>query len=786
MLQCLAVAVRPLRIKELAELLAFEFKAQGAVPKYRTDWRPNDQVEAVLSTFSSLISIVDDNDSRVVQLSHFSVKEFLMSDRVDSSFGDFSRYHVLPGPAHAILAQACLGFLLHLDGHVGEDIVKKFPLAEYAAKHWITHAQFEGVALRVRDGMETLFDCDKPHFAAWLGIHDIDEQSFGELPSKIPTPLYYSSLCGFSDLVEHLAIKHPQHVNAIGGWYEFPLRAALVGKHVRVVEILLDRGASGDIRGARDRTLLHEAIADVRMVKSLLDYGMDVNCQQDDLRTPLHLAASQGELGVAAELLKHKAKADPLDSRGNTPLHLLFEDKHRDVPDLARLLLEHGADVNRRDQDNNTPLHLAMGSWMYKCARILLEHGAEVNVGNNESKTPLHLLFENGYSDEEDLFDIARLLIEHGADVNIRAADEWAPLHWAAFDGRLSIASLLLEHGARVNAENEESEVPLLLVSRGNYNSDEQGSDVARLLLERNANVNAPAKNKWTPLHWAAFNGRLEITRLLLDHGANTNVGNDYGETPLHLVSASKNDSQHCVGITSLLLKCAADTNALDKGHATSLHWAAFKGRLEIARILLYHGANANAKNDQGETPLHLVSRGKCDSPEVGVLIVCLLLEHGADINARTKSKWTPLHSASFNGGLKIMTELLDKGANANAENDQGETPLHLVSRSNHIPEEQGVGIAELLLERGSDTKARDNDNTTPLQLARYRGKLDIARVLLDYDENADPESDKDPVSLYLGLEGEHFSVKEDFGVQPLVTEHNTESEEPVAPLHQA
>ena len=81
---------------------------------------------------------------------------------------------------------------------------------------------------------------------------------------------------------------------------------------------------------------------------------MDVDCQQDDLGTPLHLAASQGEIRVARELPEHKEISNPLENRGNTPPHLLFEDNDRDVSDLARLSLEHGADVNRRDQDNNT------------------------------------------------------------------------------------------------------------------------------------------------------------------------------------------------------------------------------------------------------------------------------------------------------------------------------------------------------------------------------------------------------------------------------------------------
>src|SRR6266702_7364576 len=242
LLQCLMVAIRPLRVEELAEVLAFEFDtAQRAVPRYRADWRPNDQVQAVLSTCSSLIAIVDYHGSQVVQFSHFSVKEFLMSDRLTSSLGDFSRYQINPGSAHTILAQACLGCLLHIGNRIGEESIKDFPLTKYAAQHWVTHAQFENVASRVKDGMESLFDCDKPHFAAWVGIHDIDE--FYLSSSTIPTPLYYSSLCGFSDLVQHLAMKRPQDVNAVGGRYDFPLLAALHGKHIQVAEILLKHGA---------------------------------------------------------------------------------------------------------------------------------------------------------------------------------------------------------------------------------------------------------------------------------------------------------------------------------------------------------------------------------------------------------------------------------------------------------------------------------------------------------------------------------------------------------------
>jgi hypothetical protein len=242
MLQCLAVAVRPLSVEELAELLAFEFEeAQGGIPKYRAAWQLDDQTQAVLSTCSSLVTVINDpwSGRQVVQFSHFSVKEFLMSNRLE----DFSQYYIHPLSAHTIFTQACLGFLLHLDNHIDKKSLKGFPLAKYAAQHWVKHAKFGNVVTRVKDGMEALFDSDKPHFAAWVGIYDLDDHFGLSLSRKIPNPLYYAALCGFYDLVEHLAIIHPHHVNVIGGRHHFPLLAALSEDHVAVAELLLQHGA---------------------------------------------------------------------------------------------------------------------------------------------------------------------------------------------------------------------------------------------------------------------------------------------------------------------------------------------------------------------------------------------------------------------------------------------------------------------------------------------------------------------------------------------------------------
>ncbi|KAN0118204.1 hypothetical protein V8E52_005465, partial [Russula decolorans] len=139
LLQCLTVAVRPLRVAELAEVLAVDFGTAycGGTSKLNTDWRWEDQEGAFLSTCSSLISVVDEYGRQVVQFSHYSVKEFLTSSRITGSSSDVSRFNILLEPAHTILAKACLIVLLRL-GEVDEDNVQdKFPLARYAPEHWV-------------------------------------------------------------------------------------------------------------------------------------------------------------------------------------------------------------------------------------------------------------------------------------------------------------------------------------------------------------------------------------------------------------------------------------------------------------------------------------------------------------------------------------------------------------------------------------------------------------------------------------------------------------------------
>ena len=400
LLQCLVVAIRPLRVEELAEVLAVDFDDGEGTAKLNPSWRWEDHEQALLSSCSSLISIVENvavdsdvhrsyydiqNDgSLVVQFSHFSVKEFLTSPRLASPSRDVSHYHIILKPAHTIMAQACLGILLRLDDGVEENVsANSSPLAGYAARHWVAHAQFQNVSSCVQIAMERLFDPDKPHFVAWRGLYnmDMDYDSTSPFvhfifePKSDATPLYYASLCGFQDIVEHLIAKYPHQVNTGGGRYQTPALAALAGRYFELAHLLHRNGSSVDL----------------------------------GRQTPLFSAACRGDLEMVQVLLDYKADVDSRNGCDATPLVVASYKAHPQTLHVVRLLLENGANPNARSDFGTTPLYAASSRGNLELVCLLLKYGADVEQEGENGKTPFQI------ASEEGRHEVANLLLDHGA-----------------------------------------------------------------------------------------------------------------------------------------------------------------------------------------------------------------------------------------------------------------------------------------------------------------------------------------------------------------------------------
>ena len=413
LLQCLTVAARPLRLEELAEVLAFDFDdAPGGIPQLNADWRREDQERAVLSTCSSLITIVhDDNRKRVVQFSHFSVKEFLTSDRLAIAAEDISFYHIDLEPAHAILAQACLSIFLRLDDCTREATIQQFPLAEYALIHWVEHALFENVSLHIKDGIEDLFDAEKPHFSRWIRArgNTADFELWRDHDTLHEAmPIYQAAFCGFLHVFEKLIREHPEHVNSWGGSFGTALHAASKKNHLKLVQSLLRHGADVNAPGLWGWTPLPFASrwGHLEIVRCLLEHGADVNAKDMYGSTPLHRATSVGHYEVVRTLLKHNADTSASPITGRTPLHMA---SFRGRVDIVRLLLNHDADPKARDRDHQTSLHEASSEGHLDVACLLLEHGAEVDAEDNRERTAYQVALDKGHS------EVVRLLLVYGA-----------------------------------------------------------------------------------------------------------------------------------------------------------------------------------------------------------------------------------------------------------------------------------------------------------------------------------------------------------------------------------
>ena len=374
--QCLTMAIRPLRVEELAEIRALDFEGAKEVTPTLIEGRQSEkQQEDVLSVCSSLIMVVDTGHSRAVQLSHLSVKEFLTSNHLSNAPGGISRFHIVPEAAHMTLTQVCLATLLQLhDSSSNDEIDRNFPLAGYASQHWVEHAQSGMVSLRIKDRLALLFNSTRPRFATWLWLYIIDDHWNRSDNAWVArgSPLYYASLCGFRRLAEHIISVHPEQVNATGGRRHSPLAAALFKGHFRVANLLHQHGAFVNVPDHNNQTLLQAASADGRIdsVRWLLDHGADTNSQPDDYGAPIHLATANGHLEVIQMLLEHNAHTQVVDKGERTPLHLASSSGKAEI---VRLLLEHGADPNAVDKDGWTPLSL---TWSTDVVRLLLDHGA--------------------------------------------------------------------------------------------------------------------------------------------------------------------------------------------------------------------------------------------------------------------------------------------------------------------------------------------------------------------------------------------------------------------------
>lgn len=485
---------------------------------------------------------------------------------------------------------------------------------------------------------------------------------------------------------------------------------------------------------------------DMAMFARALDNGADINEVGKHEFSALMLAAIGGYDEIVAEAIRRGADVNARSEDGISALLLAVEN---DNVVGATALIEAGADVNVLP----SPLVCAVGRDSWDMVRFLIDKGADVNMADKDGLSPLVVAARGG--DE----DVVRLLVEHGAEVDARDMDGVTPLVKACEFRRWGAVKTLLDLGADVNATNGDGRTALAatveaLIGEG----EDAGLGALRVLIKRGADVeakNGEFAGNMSALSIAARVDRLDIMNALVEAGADVNAVGIGGTA---LIAASREGAGDAM---KWLLRHGAEVDVRDGRGSTALLVALMSGNSAGARVLLDAGANPNATNLDGYSPLSFAQSHGVSAPLLTELLARaggVVAEQGADtpsavdnsdivfaVNAGDVDAVRQLiaadktcvfatdgmgigvlSTACYDGNVEIVKLLLDNGASVAERDDTERTPLHFA-----VEAENSDVIIPLLLDAGADVNAKDEDGNTPLLHAKAIGAAVAEGVLM-------------------------------------------------------
>ncbi|KAL7987017.1 hypothetical protein Chor_005936, partial [Crotalus horridus] len=515
----------------------------------------------------------------------------------------------------------------------------------------------------------------------------------------------------------------------------------------------------------------------------LATHGATVDHRNKWGETPLHTACQHGLANLTAELLHQGANpniqtekaapapkgtvmpgtADSVSSQ--TPLHMAIAYNH---PDVVSIILEQKAnalhatnnlqiipDFSLKDSRDQTVLGLALWTGMHTIAAQLLGSGASINDTMSDGQTLLHMAIQRQDSKS------ALFLLEHQANIGVRTQDGETALQLAIKNQLPLVVDAICTRGADMSVPDEKGNPPLWLALENNL------EDIASTLVRHGCDATCwgpgPSGCLQTLLHRAIDENSEQIACFLIRSGCDVNSPRQPGangegdeeahdrQTPLHLAA--------CWGLeetVQCLLEFGANVNAQDAEGKTPIHVAIINQHNSIIQMMILHSAiQLNLRDRQGLTPFACAMTYKNNKAAEAILrrepgaaeqvdnkgrnflhlavqnsdieSVLFLISVQADVNSRVQdtSKLTPLHLAVQAGSEIIVRNLLLAGARVNELNKHRQTALHLAAQQD-LPT-----ICSVLLENGIDFAAVDENKNNALHLAVMHGRLSNIRVLL-------------------------------------------------------
>ena len=360
--------------------------------------------------------------------------------------------------------------------------------------------------------------------------------------------------------------------------------------------LLLDNGADPNVSYKYHNPLFYAAFyKNEKVVKKIIEKGVDVNYSDYKIAPVLSLIAQQGDV------------------------------------EALKILIENGADVNILD-DGWSPLGRAINAGNVENVRYLLEQGGDVNAKGYDGDNLLYKAVDKWHD-----IEIIEMLIDYGAALEAKERPSNTALMLASDKGRKDIVELLIKKGADVNCANAFGESALISAMKAPIVTD--CIEIVELLTSNGADVNKKNIQGYTPLMEASHYGISKIVELLIKKGANVNDRSNIGFTALMGATVEGSES-----IVELLIQNGADVNMQDKEGETALMIAARKDYINVVKVLVKNGANLDLQDSDGKTALmKAVQSYSQDNIEA---LIDLFIENGANLDLKDKDGKTVLDYA--------------------------------------------------------------------------------------------------------------------------------------------
>ncbi len=494
-----------------------------------------------------------------------------------------------------------------------------------------------------------------------------------------------------------------------------------------IVRFLLSNGININNVNSSGRTIFHDVAIEGnnKIFRALLPFKPDFSIRDTYGKTVLFDAVKGRNLEIIKEILNVMENPDMPDNHGQTPL---FDAVLNPNHDIAKYMIACGMDVNHLDENNENVLFnaIVLGAKNLDIVDALLKQGIKLNIKNKDG---------NGILDE--LLEILRLLSIPNAKLSGRF------VHIAPENNYVKLTHFLMEFGLALDRVDKEGKTILFKeVKKKNY-------EAIDFLLASGANVDAIDNDGKTVLFDAILDGLSNINMIdyLLLKGANIDhkdfeertIVDDLveiilvqrnGKKPYNPKFLKLDETEDFMTLLKKMLAHKPKINVIKRDGRTTLFDVVSYNNLDLIKLFMNNGADANIVDSEGNTPLSVLidESVKITVPKERLQLLerlVFMLKFRIDVDTIDKNGRTIFHKAVIADDSEIVEKLLSKRSNLNIKDNQGRTALH------HTSWKGNFKIARLLIAAGADMNEPDYGGFTVLNYAAILGHTNLVVALI-------------------------------------------------------